>query len=516
MNILDSIRLLFRKDKKPFLQLKEILGFYPRNINLYQLALKHKSVGHFEREKIAMEKKSPDYKPDKKPKSGGSKKGKSVYSQKFVNNERLEFLGDAILGAVVADILYKHYAGKQEGFLTTLRSKIVCRKSLNKLAVDIGLDKLVHYTGAMTTGHNSFMNGNAFEAFFGAIYLDRGYAYCYKFMEERIFRYYINMDKVATLEENFKSNLIEWSQRFKYKTVFTQQEKREDKAPIFISEVRIEGVFCGRGEGYSKKESDQAAAKEALRLIHKDNNLSSRIKEVVEERKAQAKLQSAIDTAMNSIKGRKTIVFDLDGTLLDTLQDLADSTNYALRSCGLQERTVDEIRQFVGNGVHRLIEKAIPEGTEVETMEQCYETFKAYYVEHCQDKTCLYTGIPELLTSLKSDGYRLAIVSNKLQSGVTELYDAYFKDTVEVAVGERPELNRKPEPDMVLKALEELGVSKDDAIYIGDSDVDIKTAANSGLPCISVLWGFRDKQFLANNGALLFVEKPNDILRMLK
>ncbi len=513
MNVLDSIRLLFRKDKKPFLQLKAILGFYPRNIKLYQLALKHKSVGHFEREKAVLEKKSPDSNQRTKYDNGG-KKGKGNSSH-FVNNERLEFLGDAILGAVVADILYKHYAGKQEGFLTTLRSKIVCRKSLNKLAVDIGLDKLVHYTGAMTTGHNSFMNGNAFEAFFGAIYLDRGYAYCYKFMEERIFRYYINVDKVATLEENFKSSLIEWSQRYKYKTVFVQQEKREQKTPMFVSEVRIEDVFCGSGEGYSKKESDQAAAKEALRLLRKDKNLVTRIKESQEAKREKTRLQALSDTCMNAIKGRKTIVFDLDGTLMDTLQDLADSTNYALRACGLQERSIDEIRQFVGNGVHRLIEKAVPEGTEMETMEQCYETFKEYYVQHCQDKTCLYPGISELLASLKEKEYRLAIVSNKLQSGVTELYETYFKDTVEVAVGERPELNRKPEADMVVKALEELGVSKDDAIYVGDSDVDIKTAANAELPCISVLWGFRDKQFLIENGASVFAEKPQDILDML-
>lgn len=511
MNILDSIRLLFRKDKKPFLQLKEILGFYPHNIHLYNLALKHKSVAHFERERLEEEKKKPDYKPAPR-----SKKDKGPFSSRHINNERLEFLGDAILGAVVADILYKHYAGKQEGFLTTLRSKIVCRKSLNKLAVDIGLDKLVHYTGAVTTGHNSFMNGNAFEAFFGAIYLDRGYAYCYKFMEERIFRFYINVDKVATLEENFKSSLIEWSQRFQYKTVFTQQEKREDKTPIFISEVRIEGVFCGRGEGYSKKESDQAAAKEALRLIRKDKSLSTRIKEAQVAKQEQAKLQSLRDSALKLMEGRKTIVFDLDGTLMDTLTDLAESTNYALRSCGMPEHTIDEIRQYVGNGVHRLIERAIPAGTEPEAMEHCFDTFKTYYMDHCRDNTCLYEGIAELLAGLKEQGYKMAIVSNKLQDGVTELYETYFKDYVDVAIGENPEVRRKPEPDMVNKALEALGVTKDDALYVGDSDVDIQTAANAEIPCVSVLWGFRDKKFLLENGASVLVEKPMDLLEILK
>lgn len=512
MNIIDSIRLLFRRDKKPFLQLKEILGFYPRNIHLYRLALRHKSVAHAERERLAEEKKKPDYKPAPK----ANKKGNAAFSSRYINNERLEFLGDAILGAVVADILYKHYAGKQEGFLTTLRSKIVCRKSLNKLAVDIGLDKLVHYTGAVTTGHNSFMNGNAFEAFFGAIYLDRGYSYCYKFMEERIFKFYINVDKIATLEENFKSSLIEWSQRFQYKTVFTQQEKREEKTPVFVSEVRIEGVFCGRGEGYSKKESDQAAAKEALRLIRKDKGLSTRIKEAQTAKLEQAKLKKQRDEAIETIKGRKTIVFDLDGTLMDTLKDLAESTNYALRACGMPERTIDEVRQFVGNGVHRLIERAIPAGTEPEAMEQCFDTFKEYYVEHCRDNTCLYEGVAEMLASLKEAGYKMAIVSNKLQAGVTELHESYFKDYIDVAIGESPEVRRKPEADMVNKALEALGSKKEDAVYVGDSDVDIKTAANAELPCISVLWGFRDKKFLQENGAKLLVEQPNEVLDVLK
>jgi len=511
MNILDSIRLLFRKDKKPFLQLKEILGFYPHNIRLYQLALKHKSVTHYEREKNEELKKNGAL-----PEKAQKPKTKSSFSSKYVNNERLEFLGDAILGAVVADILYKHYAGKQEGFLTTLRSKIVCRKSLNRLAVDIGLDKLVHYTGAVTTGHNSFMNGNAFEAFFGAIYLDRGYAYCYKFMEERIFKTYIDVDKVATLEENFKSNLIEWSQKFQYKTTFSQQEKREDKAPVFISEVRIEGVFCGRGEGYSKKESDQAAAKEALRLIQKDKTLAPRIKEAQKAEQKRQKIQSLYDKTAKLIEGRKTIIFDLDGTLLDTLKDLADSVNYALRECDWAERSIEEIRQFVGNGVHKLIERAVPEGTSEEDIERCFLKFKGYYVQHCQDNTCLYEGIAELLSELKGRGYKTAIVSNKLQEGVTELHQALFKDTIDVAIGERQNLHCKPEPDMINKALEELGVKKEDAFYIGDSDVDLKTAENSELPCISVLWGFRDKDFLMNNGATLLVEMPQDVLAVLK
>jgi 2-phosphoglycolate phosphatase len=514
MNILDSIRLLFRKDKKPYLQLKEILGFYPHNIKLYRLALQHKSVAHFERERNEENKKNNRVVENKDTKK--IRKSGSAFPSRYVNNERLEFLGDAILGAIVADILYKHYAGKQEGFLTTLRSKIVCRKSLNKLAVDIGLDKLVHYNGAMTTAHNSFMNGNAFEAFFGAIYLDRGYSYCYKFMEERIFRSYINVDEVARQEENFKSNLIEWSQRYQYKTVFTQQEKRDGNVPMFVSDVRIEGVFCGRGEGYSKKESDQAASKEALRMINKDKTLAKRIKEAKDNSVEQSKRQAAMAKTKALVAGRKVVVFDLDGTLLDTLKDLAESTNYALRECGFPERSIDEVRQFVGNGVGRLIQAAVPEGTDEETTEKCLAVFKAHYVEHCQDNTCLYNGVGEMLSGLKNNGCRLAIVSNKLQEGVNELYEAYFKDTVEVAVGERPDVRRKPEADMVEKALAELGVQKEEAVYVGDSDVDINTAANAGLPCISVSWGFRDKEFLYKHGATLIVERPQNVLDVLK
>lgn len=211
-----------------------------------------------------------------------------------------------------------------------------------------------------------------------------------------------------------------------------------------------------------------------------------------------------------------TIVFDLDGTLLNTLEDLADSTNYALRQYGFAERTLEEIRAFVGNGVRKLIERALPEGAENPLFNSVFSCFKSYYVDHCMEKTGLYAGIPEMLHELKSAGYHLAIVSNKLQSGVDELYEHYFSDTVEVAVGERPELNRKPAPDMVLLALEKLGVSTDEAVYVGDSDVDVATARNSGLPCISVLWGFRDKEFLVQHGAHCFAETPEEICRIIK
>ena len=279
-DLLDNIRLLFVSEKKPFLQIKAILGFLPHDIRLYELALKHKSFNYCEHDK-GKEKKEPEKGNKQKLLASASKRKKKKLDYQFANNERLEFLGDAVLGAIVADILYRYYGNKQEGFLTNLRSKIVCRSSLNKLAADIGLDALVKHTGVVTTAHNSFMNGNAFEAFLGAVYLDRGYRYCYRFLEKKIFKHYINIDEVAQQERNFKSMLIEWCQKRQYRFEFTQKETRDDQnhnIPIFHSHVFIEGIPCGTGNGYSKKESDQSAAKQALKRIKSDKSLHKGIK----------------------------------------------------------------------------------------------------------------------------------------------------------------------------------------------------------------------------------------------
>lgn len=275
-NLKDTIRLLFVTEKKPFLELKSILGFYPHDLKLYQLALRHKSVAYYERERLKEE---------------AAKKGvkrREIQKVRNINNERLEFLGDAMLGAIVASVLYKHYGNKQEGFLTSLRSKIVCRRSLNNLAVDLGLDKLILHTGAVTTGHNSYMNGNAFEAFIGAIYLDRGYEYCYQFIEDVVFKKYIDIDQVAHQEENFKSALIEWCQKYQYVFMFSQKETRESAergTPIFHSAVCIEGVVCGLGKGYSKKEADQRAAEEAVKRVKQDKKFVEEIKNAFTQRR---------------------------------------------------------------------------------------------------------------------------------------------------------------------------------------------------------------------------------------
>lgn len=211
----------------------------------------------------------------------------------------------------------------------------------------------------------------------------------------------------------------------------------------------------------------------------------------------------------------KTYIFDLDGTLLSTLNDLASSTNYALRWAGMPERTIEEVRMFVGNGVKLLMERAIPEGVNNPKFEETYAKFREHYMEHNLDTTRPYDGIPELLHELKRRGKHLAIVSNKFYAATQDLAKHFFPDTIEVAIGERENIRKKPAPDTVLEALRQLNVSKEDAVYIGDSDVDIMTAKNCGLPCISVLWGFRDKDFLIEHGGSLFVEKPIEILSRL-
>lgn len=211
----------------------------------------------------------------------------------------------------------------------------------------------------------------------------------------------------------------------------------------------------------------------------------------------------------------KAIIFDLDGTLTDTLEDLFLSVNHALRSCSLPERSLDEVRKFVGNGVRKLIERSVPEGTKSTVLEKCFEAFRAHYVIHCQDHTCLYPGIATLLMTLHARGYRMAVVSNKLQTGVDELARTFFKGVIDVAIGEQQGIPRKPEPDMVEAALRQLGVSKEEAIYVGDSDVDLQTASNAGLPCISVLWGFRSRDFLVAHGATILAEKPQDVLTLV-
>lgn len=241
-NLIDKVRLLFRKDKESYLCFYRMLGFYPRDIRIYEQALLHKSS------------------------SIKSDQGR------LLNNERLEFLGDAILDAVVGDIVYQKFDGKREGFLTNTRSKIVSRESLNHVAEQIGLSKLIKFS-TRHSAHNSYMGGNAFEALVGAIYLDRGYAYCKYFMEHRIIGQYIDLNRVSRKEVNFKSKLIEWSQKNKVELIFEliSQAVDEFNSPTFETEVVIEGIRTCKGKGYSKKESQQEAAHGVLNKIKKDS-----------------------------------------------------------------------------------------------------------------------------------------------------------------------------------------------------------------------------------------------------
>ena len=240
-DIIDRIKLPFRKEKELFSSLYKILGFYPRHIDLYKQALLHKSVGK------------------------RNDKGKPL------NNERLEFLGDAILDAVVGDIVFRHFEGKREGFLTNTRSKLVSRDTLGKLSKEMGIPQLIMSAGH-STSHNNYMNGNAFEALVGAIYLDRGYGACMRFMEKRILAQLINIDKVAYKEVNFKSKLLEWSQKNRVRMEFRDLEQnRDDKnSPVFTTQVFIEGLEGCKGTGYSKKESQQNAAKDTLQRLRRE------------------------------------------------------------------------------------------------------------------------------------------------------------------------------------------------------------------------------------------------------
>lgn len=212
------------------------------------------------------------------------------------------------------------------------------------------------------------------------------------------------------------------------------------------------------------------------------------------------------------MKEYTTYIFDLDGTLLDTLDDLAASTNYALHQHGMPQHSRDEIRMFVGNGVGRLIARAVPENTPVETYEQVLQTFREHYLVHGLDRTKPYPGIMPLLRDLKLRGKLIAVVSNKFYAATQELCTHFFGPLVDVAIGEREDIRRKPAPDTVNEALRQLHADRTSAVYIGDSDVDIATARNSAMPCISVLWGFRDRQFLMDNGATCLVSSPQEIL----
>ena len=240
-DIIDRIKLPFRQEKELFSSLHDIIGFYPHNIKYYKMALTHKSSGK------------------------RNDKGRPL------NNERLEFLGDAILDAVVGHIVYEHFSGKREGFLTNTRSKLVSRETLGKLAQEMGLTELIQ-SNTSNRSHNSYVAGNAFEALVGAIYLDQGYDAVMRFIKKRILAQMVNIDKVAYKEVNFKSKLLEWTQKNRVHMDFQMLEESIDQqgSPVFGFIVKIEGIDGGSGHGYSKKEAQQEAAKETLQQLRRE------------------------------------------------------------------------------------------------------------------------------------------------------------------------------------------------------------------------------------------------------
>ena len=211
-----------------------------------------------------------------------------------------------------------------------------------------------------------------------------------------------------------------------------------------------------------------------------------------------------------------TIIFDLDGTLLNTLADLAAATNHALAEHKLPQRTTDEVRRFVGNGIRKLIERAVPADTPAKLQEEVFASFNRYYKEHCADSTRPYEGVPQLLQQLRAAGCRTAIVSNKADYGVQALAKQYFDGRLDAACGERAGIAKKPAPDMLLAIMQQLKAEPASTIYIGDSDTDLDTARNAGVACIGACWGFRGRAFLEAHGAKLLAENVSDIWKLIK
>jgi len=253
-NLIDTIKFPFRKDRELYRSFFHILGFYPNHISYYKEALMHKSL---------------------------AKKNKEGH---VINNERLEFLGDAILDAVVGDIVYRHFSHKREGFLTKARSKIVQRETLGKLAIELGLDKLIMRNDT-SQSHNNYTIGNAFEAMIGAVYLDKGYEGVMRFMERRIFGEFINIDKISYSDQNYKSRLLEWSQKNRISLTFCLADEKRDEYgnPIFQSKVMLGGIQGCMGKGYTKKESQQNACRDTLKRLKKDRDFQTQVLSAKEE-----------------------------------------------------------------------------------------------------------------------------------------------------------------------------------------------------------------------------------------
>lgn len=329
-NFIDKIKLPFRKEKELYYSLRDIIGFYPHNIDFYKQALMHRSV------------------------SRRNAKGKPV------NNERLEFLGDAILDAIVGDIVFRHFEGKREGFLTTTRSKIVQRETLNRLAHEIGIGRLIVSSGHMSS-HNSYMEGNAFEALVGAIYLDRGYGACMRFMQKRILSQLINLDKVAYKEVNFKSKLIEWCQKNKVKLDFelVEQQRDNSNSPMFVYKAKIEGIEGGEGRGYSKKESQQTASKTALQNLRRQPQFIDAVFAAKTERTKME--EEPVETVPDVEAKDDFIIAAADETIFNDTEAATDATVKAGAAKSERRKKKEEEAEFDLSDIKAFSEKMTKE-----------------------------------------------------------------------------------------------------------------------------------------------------------
>lgn len=358
-NIIDRIRLPFRKEKEFYSALYNILGFYPNNITYYKVALMHKSIGHRatpEELKVLEGKKKKKDKETAKDTDGryeqfnrkkskkarqnndNGKRGRNEQLGKHLNNERLEFLGDAILDAVVGDVVYKHFPGKPEGFLTNTRSKLVQRETLGRLSKEMGVSTLI-LSSSRTATHNSYIGGNAFEALVGAVYLDKGYDACYKFWTERIMNTYLNVDNMAYKEVNFKSKILEWSQKNRVQMEFRLEDQSQDKhgSPKFVYTLCLEGLVGGTAEGFSKKESQQKACEITLKKLRSGNKF---IDSVFAAKTERTKMEETPTTLVPEIEEQKTDDFFIEKANDNDGQATADKGNEPVVHT---EKAVDEL-----------------------------------------------------------------------------------------------------------------------------------------------------------------------------
>lgn len=340
LNLLDRMKLPFRKNKEFLSALYDILGFYPHNLDIYRIAFSHKSLGY---------QRDNDVKAGGKDRKGGAKdrrKPRTENTSKPLNNERLEYLGDAVLESVVSDILFRHFPHKREGFLTSTRSKIVQREALNRLAADMGLEKLILAAQGTRMAHTN-IGGNAFEALMGAIYLDRGYKHCHWFISNRVVGRYVDLENVAQKEVNFKSKLLEWSQKNRINISFKDSA---DDNKGFKTIIVMEGITLARGNGRSKKESQQEASKEALTRMRRESKTYDNIFRAKEKRTAMEAEESfalpkidEIETSLTKGRKAKNAKNDADAPVLEDKKQTPQSASDAAYDTAYDETATFEV-----------------------------------------------------------------------------------------------------------------------------------------------------------------------------